>query len=156
MRIHKNARLTLIRRQELVCRVAKDRIPLSTAAAEFNVSSKTAAKWVRRFRQSGCEGLVDRSSRPHHSPQRLSPERSDEDCKALLVSILHRPPSEFGINRSSWRIVDLHRVIREQGLPLSGARMQRVIKSIGFKWRKARIVLTSRDPEYAQKVRAIK
>jgi len=34
--------------------------------------------------------------------------------------------------------------------------MQRVIKSIGFKWRKARIVLTSRDPEYAQKVRAIK
>jgi hypothetical protein len=46
--------------------------------------------------------------------------------------------------------------MREQGLPLSGARMQRVIAMTGFKWRKARIVLTSRDPDYAQKVNAIK
>jgi hypothetical protein len=34
--------------------------------------------------------------------------------------------------------------------------MQRVLRSTGFKWQKARIVLTSRDPEYAQKVHAIK
>jgi transposase len=156
MRIHKNARLTLILREELVYRVANDRIPLSTAAAEYNVSSRTAAKWVRRFRQSGCEGLVDRSSRPHQSPQRLSPQLSDEECKVMLVSLLHRPPSEFGINRSSWRIVDLQQVIREQGMPLSGARMQRVLRSTGFKWRKAKVALTSNDPEYARKVQAIK
>jgi transposase-like protein len=61
MRIHKNARLTPILREELVHRVANDIIPLSTAAAEFSVSSKTAAKWVRRFQQNGCEGLLDRS-----------------------------------------------------------------------------------------------
>lgn len=46
--------------------------------------------------------------------------------------------------------------MRDKGLPLSGARMQRVIRSTGFKWRKARTVLTSRDPEYAVKVQAIK
>ena len=34
--------------------------------------------------------------------------------------------------------------------------MRRVIKRTGFKWRKARIVLTSTDPEYTQKVHAIK
>ena len=34
--------------------------------------------------------------------------------------------------------------------------MQRVMGMIGFKWRKAKIVLTSRDPDYAQKLRAIK
>jgi hypothetical protein len=34
--------------------------------------------------------------------------------------------------------------------------MQRVIAMTGFKWRKARIALTSRDPDYAQKVSAIK
>ena len=33
--------------------------------------------------------------------------------------------------------------------------MRRVIKTTGFKWRKARVVLTSRDPDYSQKVRAI-
>ena len=34
--------------------------------------------------------------------------------------------------------------------------MRRVIRSTGFKWRKARVVLTSRDPDYSQKVRRIK
>jgi hypothetical protein len=34
--------------------------------------------------------------------------------------------------------------------------MRRVIRATGFKWRKARIVLTSRDSEYTQKVRSIK
>ena len=156
MHIQKNARLTPILRGELARRVIHDLLPLSTAAAEFNVSSKTAAKWVRRFRQDGTQGLFDRTSRPRSSPRQLSPECSDDDCKAVLVSILHRPPSEFGINRSSWTIVDLDRVIRGQGVPLSGARMQRVIRSTGFKWRKARVALTSRDPEYTQKVQAIK
>jgi transposase len=156
MRIHKNARLTPILRAELARRVIQDLFPLSTAAAEFNVSSKTAAKWIRRFRQDGAQGLLDRTSRPHRSPQQLSPERSDDECKGLLISILHRPPLEFGINRSSWRIVDLHRVLREHGMPLSGARMQRVFRMTGFKWRKARVALTSTDPECTQKVKAIK
>ena len=156
MHLHKNARLTPITREELVRSVVQDFAPLSAAAAEFNVSPKTAVKWVRRFQKEGCQGLLDRSSRPHRIPRQLSSERTDEDCKALLVSILHRPPSDFGINRSSWRTVDLHRVVKAHGTPLSGARMRRVIKSTGFKWRKARIVLTSTDPEYTQKVHAIK
>jgi inositol oxygenase len=121
-------RLTPILREELALRVIRDLIPVSTAAAEFNVSSKTAAKWVRRSRQDGHQGLLDRTSRPHRSPRELSPERSDEECKGVLVSILHRPPSDFGINRSSWRIVDLRRVIQEEEMPLSGARIQRVLR----------------------------
>jgi transposase len=156
MRIHKNARLTLILREELARKVVSEAMPLKVAASEFNVSSKTAAKWVRRFRQSGQLGMVDRSCRPNVSPRQLSADKSDAECKAFLVSLLHRPPTEFGFNRSSWRLVDLHQVVQRQGMPLSGARMQRVLRSTGFKWRKARVVLTSGDPEYAQKVYAIK
>ncbi|MGO9491866.1 MAG: helix-turn-helix domain-containing protein, partial [Terracidiphilus sp.] len=33
------------------------------AAAAFNVSAKTAAKWVRRYREHGRAGLADLSSR---------------------------------------------------------------------------------------------
>lgn len=156
MHLHKNARLTLVTREELVQSVVRDFIPVSVAAAEFNVTSKTASKWPHRFQERGFIGLLDRSSRPHRMPRQLSPDRSDEDCRDLLVSILHRPPSDFGINRSSWRGVDLHRVMAAQGAPLSGARMRRIIKSTGFKWRKARTVLTSNDPKYTQKVRAIR
>jgi len=154
--IHKNARLTPVLREELAQKVLHEAMMLSTAAVAFNVSARTAAKWVRRFQQEGRAGLLDRSSRPHCSPRRLSPEWTDDECKNLLFSMLHRPPREFGINRTSWRLVDLHRMLREQGQALSGARIRRVIKSAGFKWRKAKIVLTSTDPDYTKKVEVVK
>jgi hypothetical protein len=34
--------------------------------------------------------------------------------------------------------------------------MQRVLRSTGFKWRRARSVLASQDPDYTSKVQAIK
>jgi transposase len=155
MQIHKNARLTPVLREELARNVLYEGTTLSGVARAYNVSVRTAAKWVRRFQQDGSAGLLDHSSRPEHSPRQLSPDWSDEDCKALLFSILHKPPMDYGINRTSWKIIDLHQVLRDQGHPLSKTRMRRVIKSTGFKWRKARVVLTSGDPDYSQKVRVI-
>ena len=43
---------------------------LKAAAAAFNVTAKTAGKWVRRYRILGLSGLLDRSSRPFSSPRR--------------------------------------------------------------------------------------
>jgi hypothetical protein len=59
---HQNARLTRSR-QVLARRVWC--VMLKLTAASFSVTAKTAAKWVRRYRECGPEGLADRSSRPH-------------------------------------------------------------------------------------------
>src|SRR2546422_2589542 len=75
MDIHKNARLTLISREELAKRVSQQGWTLKAAAAAFNVSAKTAAKWVGRYRDLGREGLGDRSSRPQRSPCRTGADR---------------------------------------------------------------------------------
>jgi transposase InsO family protein len=72
MDIHKNARLTLVLRADLVRSVLEEGFTLQRAAARCNVSAKTAAKWVERFRQQGMAGLVDGSSRPRHSPARVA------------------------------------------------------------------------------------
>lgn len=77
MVIHKNARLTLRRREELVQQVAGG-LTLKLAAARFQVSTKTAAKWVRRFRQKDPFGLHDHPSRPQFCPRRISRERRDQ------------------------------------------------------------------------------
>src|ERR1700675_3540750 len=71
MDIHKNARLSLRRREDLVEYVARG-VTLKLAAANFSVTPKTAAKWVHRFRREGPPGLWDRSSRPRRSPRRTS------------------------------------------------------------------------------------
>jgi len=47
---------------------------LQRAAAAAGCSTRTAAKWVRRFRQ-GDQELLDRSSRPRRSPSRLPQRR---------------------------------------------------------------------------------
>jgi transposase len=44
----------------------------TAAARQFNTTPKTVAKWVKRFRAEGVDGLRDRSSRPHSLPGQIS------------------------------------------------------------------------------------
>jgi len=69
MDLHQNARLTLYRREQLAESVLVEGLALNAAAAAFNVSRKTARKWVARYREQKRAGLYDRSSRPHRSPR---------------------------------------------------------------------------------------
>ncbi len=64
MDYHQNARLTKHSRAQLARKVLIEGCTLKQAAACFNVSAKTAAKWVDRYREHGEAGLSDRSSRP--------------------------------------------------------------------------------------------
>jgi transposase InsO family protein len=70
MDIHKNARLTFKMREQMAKSVVDQGVTLKQAAACFNVSVRTAAKWVGRYREWGSADLKDRSSRPHrlHRP----------------------------------------------------------------------------------------
>ena len=74
MDLHQNARLTFRSRETLANKIMIEKVTLKAAAAAFNVSPKTAAKWVRRYRSLGVPGLRDRSSRPRRSPRRTSSE----------------------------------------------------------------------------------
>jgi transposase InsO family protein len=67
--IHKNARLTLVRRAELGRQASHPRADISALARAFGVSRQTVYKW--RDRLVACTSLGDRSSRPHRCPHRL-------------------------------------------------------------------------------------
>ena len=73
MDYHQNARLTIHSRERLAKIVVERGCTLKAAAVAFKVSAKTAAKWVRRYREHGTAGLRDRSSRPSRSPRSTSP-----------------------------------------------------------------------------------
>jgi transposase InsO family protein len=68
MDTHKNARLTPKGREEMVSAVVDSDLSMAAAARHFNTTPKTVAKWVKRFRGLGVEGLRDRSSKPLSSP----------------------------------------------------------------------------------------
>jgi transposase InsO family protein len=70
VQVHRNARLTVVQRLELVEFVLVAGHTRRAAALEFRVSERTVYKWLARFRERGAAGLVDRSSRPRRSPRR--------------------------------------------------------------------------------------
>ncbi|MGX9394123.1 IS481 family transposase (plasmid) [Nitrobacteraceae bacterium UC4446_H13] len=70
---HKNAPLTPKGRGAMVRSVIEGGLSRAAAARQFNVTAKTVAKWVERFRAEGVEGLGDRSSRPLSLPHQTAP-----------------------------------------------------------------------------------
>jgi transposase InsO family protein len=74
MNIHKNARLTLARRIEMVRSIVDHGLSPAMAALEVGVSQHTARKWLGRYLAEGEIGLLDRSSRPKCSPRAIRAE----------------------------------------------------------------------------------
>jgi len=56
-------------RRELVMFAADD-ANISLLSRRYNISRKTAYKWITLYMQEGEDGLSDRSRRPHHSPMK--------------------------------------------------------------------------------------
>jgi len=73
-----------------------------------------------------------------------------------IFSILHSPPIAFGFNRTSWRQEDIQKVMKASDMHVSKHVIRKILDNAGYKYRKARIVLTSNDPEYKEKVQRIK
>ena len=80
MNTHKNAKLTVRSREEMVRRMGEK--PAAIVAAGFGVSLRTARKWMSRYRKGGLEALADRSSRPRRCRNKLT-ERDVSRIEAL-------------------------------------------------------------------------
>ena len=74
MKLHANHRTCPSSRRLICRRVLEEGWTLSQAAAAAGCSERTASKWLRRYREGDSE-LLDRSSRPRRSPNRLSSQR---------------------------------------------------------------------------------
>jgi transposase InsO family protein len=70
---HANAALTPRARLRLARLVIDDGWPIARAAERFEVSWPTAKRWADRYRDLGLPGMADRSSRPHHQPNKTPP-----------------------------------------------------------------------------------
>jgi transposase InsO family protein len=67
---HSNAALTPRARLRLARLVVDQGWSPGRAAERYDVSWKTAKKWADRYEAEGPAGMVDRSSAPHHQPNR--------------------------------------------------------------------------------------
>ncbi len=77
---HRNAPLTPEGRRRLCERVEAGR-PICHVAAEAGIARKTLGYWYVRWVREGEAGLVDRSSRPHRSPNQTPPHLEARVCQ---------------------------------------------------------------------------
>ena len=61
-------------RRELIQMAQNPETNVAELCRRYNVSRKTAYKWIARYNVGGVEALSDRSRRPAHSPSRTAPE----------------------------------------------------------------------------------
>src|SRR5687767_9677238 len=59
-------------RHKFVHDALSERYAITELCVTYGISRKTGYKWLARFEQGGRAALLDRSRRPHHSPEAVS------------------------------------------------------------------------------------
>src|SRR4051794_10887491 len=112
------------------------------------LSRATYYRWRKRLAETGTiKDLRERSNKVR--------TKDRDDVKECLFRILHSPPSDYGFNRTTWKQEDLRTALAQSGITLSLDNISSIIRSAGYRWRKAKKVLTSNDPDYRSKVQNI-
>lgn len=150
---HSNARSCASCRGVMV-RLIEDGKPVREVAALFGLSRQTVYRWLHRHQESGPTALENRSCRPHNVNRKYPPVT--DELKRAFFAALHAPPAEYGFNRTTWRIPDLVAVMERLGHLMNESMASGLIRSGGYRWRQARVVLTSNDARFREKVDRLK
>ena len=102
----------------------------------------------RPFGMGGTEALFSRKP--------CSRRKTDNDTlRNAIFKVLHEPPSNYGINRTTWTMPLLRKVLNEAGTGACPDVVRSITRAAGYRWRKARTVLTSADPAYSEKLKRV-
>lgn len=122
--------------------------PIKQISAYLGLSRNTSRRYLRTYREAGVERLM--------APMTRGPLKAESEVlKTAVFRLLHEPPKDHGVNRTSWIMRDLRATLERQGFPACLHVLRQIIQEAGWKWRKARTVLTSQDPAYREKLAAV-
>ena len=120
-------------------------IPQHDIARFLIIDGRMVEQYVRNYRSGGIyELFAFREGRQKKHEQ--------DENKSAVFALLHSPPQSHGINRTTWRMDDLRLVLRQQGITINKDSIRKIIRNAGYKFRSAKRVLTSTDPEYHEKL----
>ncbi len=111
-------------------------------------SRSTTRRYYKMYLESGIERLFAWNTNRDFSLEREVVERTKR-----ILELFHHKPAAFGINRTNWTQVALLKAYEQSYREaLSRSTLARLIRRTGYRWKKARRVLTSPDPFYHEKV----
>jgi transposase len=133
------------RNRSMVVLADRRGVTCSVTCSFLGINRHTYRKYLMMFDHAGASALF--------APQTKSNRKFDNEAiKNAIFGHLHEPPSNYGINRTTWTMDHLSRVLRQTGYPVSPRLIRKITKQAGYQWRKARVVLTSNDPAFREKL----
>ena len=127
--------------------------PITKISKKVDRSIRTIKKWREVFIIKGIKHIDLRKTRKVSDNVKFRMERKSEQ----LIKLIHEPPSIHNVNRASWSLKTLGQAYEEQyGEHLSMSTASEYIRAKGYSFKKARVALTSPDPNYREKLNNIK
>jgi transposase len=118
-------------------------------AQAVGCSPQAVRNVLRAFETRGLAVVTMQSRRPHTAAKVFDAERSRQ-----LKALLHQSPRQFGKARSTWTLALAAEVCAEHAITaerVSYETIRDALKRLGVGWRRAKLWITSPDPQYALK-----
>lgn len=80
--------LLMDQRTQFVSEYLRDSLSFTELCLRYHISRKTGYKWIHRYQLEGPSGLLDRSRRPH-----TSPDQTPEPLRLAIIEARRRHPS---------------------------------------------------------------
>jgi len=121
-----------VARRLLAIAAALEGMSREAAARIAGMDRQTLRDWVIRFNRNGPAGLSD-----HWGDGR--PCRLTEGQQAALKALVLQGPDPEADGVSTWRLIDLCRIVRERfGVSYGESGMGRLMRSLGLSWQTPR------------------
>jgi transposase len=135
------------RKRALVILASRNGFSISAISEHLGINRKTVNGYLADFQAVKGEKL--------HQPTQRKLKSDDPNLKSAVFSLLHEPPTLSGYNRTTWRMQDLQQTLKSKGLSACTDVIRTIIKESGFRWKSARVVLTSTDADYREKLQHV-
>jgi transposase len=123
-------------------------IPNVITAKALRSSPATSRYYFRLYEEQGVRELL-----AWNTTRTPSSAAEDRIKTNRILELLHNKPTRYGINRTSWTQPALFSAYsRSFNATISRTALTRLLRKAGYRWSKARRVLTSPDPSYHEKV----
>lgn len=80
----------------------------SLVCSFLHLSRDSARRYWERYRKGSMAALFAKEVNVQRKSQ-------DERTRQAVFALLHSPPSSHGLNRTSWKMADLQRILRGRG-----------------------------------------
>src|ERR1044072_127338 len=80
--------LPMDQKTQFISEYLRDSLSFTELCQRYHISRKTGYKWINRYEAEGPTGLLDRSRRPHSSP-----EQTSEALRLSIIDARRRHPS---------------------------------------------------------------